>query len=168
MFQKGDYVLYGSDGVCAVTDLCPSPLGGEDIYYLLEPVEGSAGSKIYAPVQNGKVKMRRIMTRTEADELIDRIPFITTLPIPSEKQRKETYRNAMLSGDPVEYVRIIKTVYRRRADLSQAKKRLPDSDTDYDRSARQCLYRELSLSLGVAYEIMEEYLETEIRRRLDA
>ena len=168
MFQTGDYVLHGSDGICTVLGLCASPMGDGGTYYLLEPVEGPRGSRIYTPTENGRVKMRRIMTRAEADALIDRIPSITALEIPVEKHRKETYRNAMLTCDPVEYVRIIKTVYRRRESLANTKRRLSESDTTYDRSAKQCLYRELSLSLGVAYEKVEEFLTAEIERRLEA
>lgn len=168
MFQKEEYVLHGMDGVCRVSDICPSPVGGEGEYYLLEPVEGSSNSKIYTPVVGGKIKMRRIMTETEAEELIDRIPFITTLPVENEKQRKEVYRAAMQTCDPTEYVRIIKTVYRRRVDLTAQKKKLPDADADTDRFARTCLYRELSLSLGIDYDQMEAYLISTINQKLEA
>ena len=168
MFQIEEYVLHGLDGVCRVSDICPSPMSGEGEYYLLEPVEGTPNSKIYTPVVGGKIKMRRIMTESEAEELIDRIPFITTLSIENEKQRKEIYRTAMQTCDPIEYVKIIKTVYRRRADLTALKKKLPESDADCDRFARTCLYRELSLSLGIDYEKMEEYLVATIDQKLEA
>ena len=168
MFQKEEYVLHGLDGVCRVSDICPSPMGGEGEFYLLEPVEGASHSKIYTPVEGGRIKMRRIMTEAEAAALIDRIPSIPTLTVENEKKRKETYRAAMQTCDPVEYVRLIKTVYQRRAELTEKKKKLPESDADTDRFARACLYRELSLALGLDYDRMEEYLVTTLTPRLEA
>lgn len=168
MFRVEEYVLHGTDGVCRVSDICPSPLGGEGEYYLLEPVEGTSNAKIYTPVAGGKVKMRRIMTGEEARALIVQIPGLPPLDVDNEKKRKDVYRTILQTCDPAEYVRLIKTVYRRRQELAERKKKLPESDVNADRYVRTCLYRELSLALGVEYDRMEEYLVDAIERRLEA
>ena len=72
MFNVGDLIIYGGTGVCRVKDITHPDFGmPEDrLYYILEPVY-QAGT-IYAPVDNGKVYMRPVISEEEANELIDR------------------------------------------------------------------------------------------------
>lgn len=52
MFGKGDYIVYGTTGVCRVRDItamASGETGAEKMYYVLEPM-GVAGSRIMTPV----------------------------------------------------------------------------------------------------------------------
>ena len=76
MFQIGDKVIYGNDGVCLVEAVGPLPLDGchrKKAYYTMSPLYGSG--RIYAPVETS-VFMRPILTREEAEALIRGIPRI--------------------------------------------------------------------------------------------
>lgn len=160
MFSIGDYMVYGINGVCLVQDICASPFDKKDTrtFYLLKPLGASAGSVIYTPTDNEQVLMRPLMTRERVQELIEQMPGITPLEIPVEKMRREIYRQVMHSCDPVEYVRLIKTVYRRRMDMIQQHKRLSETDSDFERNAKLSLYHELAVVLGVQYAEVEPYL----------
>ena len=160
MFSIGDYMVYGINGVCLVQDICASPFDKKDTrtFYLLKPLGASAGSVIYTPTNNEQVPMRPLMTRERAQELIEQMPGITPLEIPMEKMRREIYRQVMHSCDPVEYVRLIKTVYQRRMDMIQQHKRLSETDSDFERNAKLSLYHELAVVLGVQYAEVEPYL----------
>ena len=72
MYQVGDLIVYGGTGVCRVMEVGPQT--GGRLYYTLEPVYGSC--RIFTPVENSKVLMRPIVTRQEAERLIDEIPAI--------------------------------------------------------------------------------------------
>ena len=86
MFQVGEYVLYGINGICRVAEIGPSPYDKADTrtFYLLIPVNNPMRSTIYTPVDNDRVPMRRLMTREEIDALIEAIPEIETLTVPVE------------------------------------------------------------------------------------
>lgn len=160
MFSIGDYMVYGINGVCLVQDICASPFDKKDArtFYLLKPLGSTAGSVIYTPTDNVQVPMRPLMTRKQAQELIDRMPEILPMEIPTEKMRRDLYKQAMHSCDPVQYVSLIKTVYRRRQDMMQQHKRLSETDSDFERNAKLSLYHELSVVLDLQFSDMEQYL----------
>ena len=165
MFSIGDYMIYGVNGVCLISDICASPFDKKDtrMFYMLKPLGSTAGSVIYTPVDNVQVLMRPLMSRTEADLLVEQIPSISTLEIPTEKMRREIYRQTMQSCDPVQYVRLIKTVQARRAEMLQQHKRLSETDSDFERNAKLSLYHELALVLGVQYAEVEPYLASRVQ-----
>ena len=48
MFKVGDHVVYGTNGVCLVSDITPSPFDKNDrrTYYVLKPLSGASTSLI--------------------------------------------------------------------------------------------------------------------------
>lgn len=160
MFSIGDYMVYGINGVCLVQDICASPFDKKDTrtFYLLKPLGASSGSVIYTPTDNEQVPMRPLMTKEQAEGLIGRMSELEPLEIPTEKMRRDLYRQAMHSCDPEQYVRLIKTVYHRRMDMMQQHKRLSETDSDFERNAKLSLYHELSVVLNVQYGEVEQYL----------
>lgn len=160
MFSIGDYMIYGVNGVCLIEDICASPFDKKDTrtFYMLKPLGATAGSVIYTPTDNAQVPMRPLMSREDAEQLIDRMPVIPLLEIPMEKMRREIYRQAMHSCNPVEYVRLIKTVHERRAEMIRQHKRLSETDSDFEKNAKLSLYHELAVVLGVQYAEVEPYL----------
>ena len=158
MFSIGDKIIYGSEGVYAVKEYTASPIDKNDTrqFYVLCPVYASACNTIITPVGNDKVVMRPIMSREEALEFIDKIPAITTLTVEREKDRREIYKKTLASATPEAFVGIIKTVRARREIFLKAKKRLSESDNDYERKSKFCLGGELASALGVSFDKVEE------------
>ncbi len=154
MFEIGEYIVYGSSGICRVADIGPSPYDKADprVYYLLIPLHNPMSSTIYTPVDNDRVPMRRLMTLEEIEALLCAIPGIDVLCVPIEKQRREIYRNALATLCPQSFVQVIKTVDRRRAELTAARKHVPVSDLEYGRLARHLLCSECAQVLGVSEE----------------
>ena len=74
MYGIGDLIVYAGEGVCRVEGIGVPPMTGvnkQRQYYTLKPLyrEGM----VYAPVDTG-VFMRPVISRDDADALIDRIP----------------------------------------------------------------------------------------------
>ena len=91
MFDIGQQIVYGTTGVCIVNKIGPlDPASGmgDRIYYTLLPFY-SKESTIYTPVDNQKIVMRPILTKEEAESLIQEIPEIDELWIPDEKKREQ-------------------------------------------------------------------------------
>ena len=164
MFSIGDYMVYGTNGVCRVDAVCPSPFDKKDtrLYYVLKPLRGTGQALIYTPVENERVPMRPIIERGEAEALFEKMAQIPCLSVSVEKERREIYRAALGSGKIEAYIALLKTVRNRRCELSGMQRRLPDFETEYDLQARRNLYTELSVALDLPLEGMEEYISQRI------
>ena len=76
MFDIGEKIIYGENGVCTVEKIAPLDMTGasrEKLYYYLTPLVGSG--TYFAPVDTSAF-MRPIISRDEADALIDSMPGI--------------------------------------------------------------------------------------------
>lgn len=160
MFSIGDYIVYGTKGVCLVTDVTTMNLDGvpkDTKYYILQPWNQS-GSRIFVSVENKKTLMRKTLSKTEADELIDEIPCIDEIWVDGDKLREEKYKECLRSCDCRELVRIIKTLFLRKEERLKAGKKITTTDERYLRLAEEHLYSELSLALEIPVEHMRQYI----------
>ena len=151
MFNKGEYIVYGTTGVCRVRDITAMSTDGsgkEKLYYVLEPV-GVSGSRIMTPVEGNKSILRPILSRDEAYRLIDGIQDVDQLWITDDKQRVSKYKEALKTCDCREWIGIIKTLHFRKKDRLARGKRLTEVDERYLKKAKENLYRELSIPLEI-------------------
>ena len=56
------------------------------------------------------------MTKDDALELIERMPYIPAFVISNERNRLSALRAAQKSDDPVEWIKVVKTIYICRND----------------------------------------------------
>lgn len=160
VFEKGEYVVYGQNGICEVEDITYLNLGDADeekLYYVLAPVEVK-GSKIYSPVDNTKIIIRRIISKEEAMSLLDEIEAIEELWIINDKLREKQYKEAMQSCDYREWIRIIKTSYLRKCERTAEGKKITTTDEKYLKLAENNLYGELALALDKEKSEMENFI----------
>ena len=153
MFEIGEYVVCGAKGVCQIRDITHIDMSGADkekLYYVLAPV-GDKNGTIYVPTDSEKIIMRRTISKEEAERLIDELPQIELLWVPDDKQREDHA-----------WVSIVKTLYQRKKERLAQGKKATAVDERYMKAAENGLYGELSLTLGVPREKMENY----IRERL--
>lgn len=167
MFETGDYVVYGHTGICRVMGTTTMDMVGipkDKLYYILCP-NGETEGKIYTPVENPKVMIRKTMSAEEAEALLESIPGIEALEIENEKLREEKYRECLKSGECREMIRIIKTIYLRKKDRISKGKKVTATDERYLKMAEESLYSELSMLLGVPKGKMESYITARIRKQ---
>lgn len=164
MFDVGEYIFYGNTGVCKVAEIKKMSVdaGTDKLYYELEPVYDK-GRKVYTPVGNPKVIMRKILTAKEADALIDKVKEIDTLQIQNEKQREEKYKEAIRTCDCEEWVRIIKTLYLRGKTRQAEGKKITSSDAKYMHLAEENLYGELSIALKIPKNEVENFITQRVK-----
>lgn len=168
MFDIGDKVVYGTDGVFVVSAYTESPVDKKDarVFYLLKPFCGPDGNMICAPSVGGSVRIRPIITKEDAEIFLESIGAIAEVAVEKEKNRRECYRNAMVNGQTTEYVSIIKTVVRRRAEFLKLKRRLSEADTEYENRAKVCLCGELSAALNMPFSEIESIIMTKIKSEI--
>lgn len=166
MFEKGELIQYGTNGVCEVVNITTPNISGipkGKLYYELQPYYKKDG-KIFTPIDNEKVLMRKILTKKEAQELIDDIPEIEALYVENDKMREMQYKECIRSGDCREWIRIIKTLYLRKMKRIAQGKHITATDERYLKLAEESLYSELSISLAIPKEGMEKYISNQIEK----
>lgn len=165
MFEKGDYIVYGSTGICVIDDITTMDMPGiskERLYYVMSPYRQS-GNKIFTPVDNPKMKLRRILTKEEVLALIDEIPAIEQIAIEEEKQREQKYKECIRSCECENWIRIMKTLYQRKQERVSQGKKVTATDERYFKMAEDNLYTEFSISLGMPKQEVEGYITKRIK-----
>lgn len=165
MYKKGEYVIYGNNGICRIEQIgvpVGTPLGrsGKE-YYTLAPVFGSGS--IYAPVDT-KVFMRPILTKAQAEALIEQIPGIQGENVEGKDVRalSEKYRGCLDTHQCEDLVRLIKTVYQKEKAMAESGKKLAKTEQEFGRLAKELLHREFSMALEMPYEEVEGYIAEKI------
>lgn len=162
MFEKGEYIVAGNNGICQVreiTHLDMRSANKERLYYVLVPIDAS-DRKIYSPVDNAKVIMRNVLTREEAEQLIDEISDIAQ--IEEHDFREDEYKEIMKTCDCKEWVKIIKTLYNRKKNRIESGKKATVTDEKYLKLAEDRLYSELAFAIGKDKSEMVEYITNRI------
>lgn len=164
MFAVDDYIVYGNHGVCKVEKIGTVSLAMADknkIYYTLRPIYKTE-AVVYAPVENPKSVIRSVLTKEDADRLIEEIPTLESAWVGSEKEREMQYKTALRSCDCKELIRIIKTLYQRKQDRIKDGKKVTVVDERYFRQAEEQLYGELAFAMNVDRSQVGDYLNARI------
>lgn len=164
MFKIDDYIVYGGSGVCKVIDVgVPeiSSFSGEREYYTLKPLYED--ETIYTPVDNTRVLMREVISKEEANELISSIPTIEVDWIPNIKDREEKYKNMMKNSDCEDFLRIIKEVSCKKQELMECGKKLSAIDTKYLKEAKEHLFGEFAVAIGIPKDDVDDYIRNSIK-----
>ena len=67
MYEVGDMIVYGRTGICEVTEITTLKMDGvpkDKLYYILRPVREKRG-KVFTPVDNEKIVMRRVISKED-------------------------------------------------------------------------------------------------------
>ena len=101
MYQVGDYIVKALNGVCKVKAIVHPDFVSDKkkLYYLLTPV-ADENANLYVPVDRGDESARPVMTESEAENLVKKIPTIDAIWINNERERERSYKEAVQSNDP--------------------------------------------------------------------
>lgn len=160
MFEIGEYVVCGNNGVCLIQEITTLSMSGVDKnrkYYILKPVY-SAGSTVYVPVDALQSSMRRILSREEAKMLIESIPQVETMQIKDEKTVEAQYRQCMQSNRCDELVKLLKTLKTRKKNRLEKGHKVTAVDSRYYKLAEDNLCGELAIVLGITRTEAGEFL----------
>lgn len=125
--------------------------GGKRLYYTLRPIYQS-GNVIFAPADSDKIFMRPIITRKEAEKLIEDVPKIRESAL-SDGFSDET---EIRSCD--ELLQLAISIYERRKEARRPKRKLSFTYENRLRKAEQVLFGELAAVLEVEPESVPKLL----------
>lgn len=170
MFNVGEYIICGSNGVCQVENIGPMKVPGvakNRIYYTLTPVY-SDSSTVYTPTDNQKIVMRPVLTKEEVCELVDDIGDIEILQIEDARRREGVFKEALKSCDCRELVKVIKTLYLQKESRIAKGKKNTSSDEKYLNIAEDSLYGELAIPLEMKREEVGQFIYSRIEENARA
>ena len=167
MFNVGEFVVFGTDGVCMVENVGALEMEGvakDKQYYTLTPVGKKGSNRIFAPVDGKRVVMRKVLTVEEARDFVESLDDIGRLKIPDERKREDTYKAVLQSCDHIKLTELIKEMYARRSERAAVGKKLPSVDERYFTAAENSLYSELGLSLNMEKDEIRSFMEKSAAR----
>ena len=160
MFSIGDKIIYGENGVCTVSKIAPLDQSGASpgrLFYHLEPLIGSG--IYFTPVDSGAF-MRPVISREEAEALIDAMPSIAPAICRDNRFNhvdafyKELFRQHSCEA----LVAIVKGL---RERMNEKKTKSSRAESTMKR-ARDMLNGELSIALGMEVSEVEDYILSRI------
>lgn len=166
MFKKDDIIVYGTQGVCKISDRATMPVGKEmRSYFVLTPVYDDRAT-IYVPVDNKSLlnNMKHLLSKEEINELIDSAAADSSRWISDDLKRKEYCINVIKSGDRKELMQLISMLYLHQKTLKQTKKHFHISDEKYLREAERLINDEFSYTLNIPREDVPEYISSRIEK----
>lgn len=160
MIQSGDYIIYGSNGVCKVEDVGTIEKEGipkDRSYYTLIPVY-TKGNRIYTPVENNKTIIRPVISREDALLLIDGIEKAEPIDIGEDRRGEELIKEILAKCNCFENLIILKTLYAKRIVKNTQGKKHTMRDDKYYNLVKDNLVNEISLSLEADKENVESLI----------
>ena len=126
MYEIGQLIVYGNEGVCRVEEIGTPQISCVDKhrdYYTLAPIYREG--KVFTPVDS-KVFMRPVISREEALALIDRIPSMTAEVYENANLRflNEHYQHCLQNYTCADLQQLIKDVRAKRCRMIERGKKL--------------------------------------------
>lgn len=149
MYSKGDFIVHPGQGVCKVEGVVEEPIA----VYLLTPIGQRHNMRISFPLAS-EDKLRPVLTRDEAMEIIDQYPSmkIDDYVGRSNALEEEHFRHKIRNGSCRDSVRIVKTFRHRIAETRARNKKPP---VVYERILKQASQRSLE-ELAIALDSTPE------------
>ena len=129
------------------------------MYYVLRPLYQNCN--ITTPVGNTKVFSRPIISREEAERVIGVIPTVEPEVYHNRNlnQLREHYRSCMESFDCVDLVKLTMSLYRKKREAEDQKRKFGAVDERFMKEAEDLLFGELAAALEIPRDEVRGYIE---------
>ena len=159
MYSVGDLLVYGGTGVCEVeaVEARRGADGSARSYYLLRPLYQSG--TISVPV-DGKVFMRPVISRGEAEAIIDAMPGMEAEDIHERNftQLAAHYQQLLCSHKCSDIAGLVVSIHAKKRAAERVGRRFGQVDARFMKRAETLLYGEFAAALGIPYEDVEGYI----------
>jgi len=152
MFKVNDKVMYGQMGACIISAIEEKEVNSEKkLYYVINPVN-AIKTTIFCPVDNDKVRIRKLISKEKVMELVSIMPDIEAEWIENDSMRKAANDEIIKSGEHEGLIKLIKLLYFKREECKANNKKFHISDQRAMETAEKLLYSEFAMTLGIKEE----------------
>lgn len=160
MFNIGDTVLYAKEGVCCISNIEQRKFANETRrYYVLKSLD-RINSTVYVPTDNERLvsAMRRVLSKQEIDDLIERIHSSSAEWLSDDMLRKEEYHRIISNADCLALGINLRILHLKREELRAGGKKLRRFDEEFFIQAQNLLFNEFAHVLKISKEEVLPYI----------
>ncbi|MGN1092504.1 MAG: CarD family transcriptional regulator [Monoglobaceae bacterium] len=159
-YKIDDIILYGTDGVCRITDVTERKIGNDTFKYLMLVPVYNEGSTILVPLANESLlnKMHILPSKIEFMDMIESVKNSEPQWIENDTKRKEEFRQILDKGDSYSLICFLKAIYKHQCERIAAGKKLHVVDERIMKDAEKVICDEASYSLGISRDGALSYI----------
>ncbi|MCI6693848.1 MAG: CarD family transcriptional regulator [Clostridium sp.] len=158
MFKKGDLVIYSSHGICKIDDICEKTISNvTKKYYSLHPMDDRKLS-ISIPVDNDKVTIQELLTKEEAENIIESFKLEGYEWIAIDNERSTKYNEILKEGNRMEIAKIANTLMKKKVELDSNGKKFHEKDKKILLGIQNILFTELAFILNTTLEEIKDQI----------
>ena len=162
MFNKGDLVLYSAHGICKIDDICEKRISNvTKKYYSLHPMEDRK-LRISIPVDNDKIVMQELLTREEAENILESFKFEGYEWIQIDNERSNKYSEIIKQGNRKDIAKIVNTLMKKKIEIESNGKKFHEKDKKTLQGIQNILFSELAFILNTTNEEIEDKINSYI------
>ena len=166
MYKIGEFVVYGSEGVCEVeniTQLNISEINKNKTYYILKPMHENG--KVFVPIDNN-IFIRSVLKYEEIQKLIEDIPTIEKNKCDTNniKVLQDRYKKLLKNYECIDLLTELVSLNEKKNNLIKNKKKINQVDEKFMKIAKGLLEDEFSIVLGIPKEDLETYVIDKINK----
>ena len=169
MIKVNDTVIYSGKGVCTVSSVEQRDFGGtQKSYYILKPVYNDSAT-IYVPVDNPKLvaKMKRVLERSEVDEIILNISLNTVEWIEDAEKRRLYYKQILEEANRSKILGAIICIKEKQLQKSKKDKKPHIFDIAFMQENEKIILEEFAISLNISPKEVTQYIDLKLNRESD-
>jgi len=165
MYAVGDTVLYGTDGVCTVTEITEKEFGKTKEEYIVLTSFHQNGTRIYVPTASATLsgKIRRVMSAEELTAMLREVAQEQASAwIDDDRLRREHFKAVLSAGDRRELIRMIRAIYRHGKFQKENGRKLHRADESMMKDAQRLLHDEFAYVFGIRPDDVPHLIEKEL------
>lgn len=160
MYEIGDLIVYGSEGVCRVEyvgHLDNPRFDKSRTYYTLLPLYHDG--KVYTPVDTS-VSIRPVISKAEAEQIINGLSDLSPEIYETRNLREleEHYKTKLSTHRCSDLFCLIRSIRLKRSKLTASGKKLGVIDERYMKRAEDMLHGELAVALSIPKDSVADYI----------
>ena len=140
MYKIGEVIAHNKLGLCTIKEI--TQINDIDYYVLISNIDNT---KIMIPISNADKLTRKIITKEEIEELVNKIPNINIDLIKDFKTRMKTYDELLKSGEIENLAILSRTIYEYKKESNN----LTVADKEIFKATEKILFDELAYVLNM-------------------
>jgi len=164
LYQVGDKIIYGANGVCHIDKIEMRRLedGSEKFFYHMTSYYQNI--TIISPADNSKVVIRPILSKQQAQQLIEEIPNLNGQVYQSHVLRDlvDHYESLIKSYDCRTLAGLAKSIYTKKLQAESQNKKIGAVDERFLQKTEDLLFGELAVALEIPKEKVLDYISEKL------
>ncbi|MDD4642256.1 MAG: CarD family transcriptional regulator [Erysipelotrichaceae bacterium] len=161
MFKINDVVFFEDFGLCHILDIEERTFNNElKLYYVLKPISdcASLSTNISVSVDTPRI-LRKVASKDEVHDIIDRLPDIDQDWIASYRKREQFYKEKIDSGELYSFALVINYIYKEKIRYLEEKRPFPSKDQQYLNKAEMYFNQEIGYIMNIPEKDVEKYVK---------